>query len=371
MAAILEQQRHIVRIYDLALCGDAAVIEALAPLLTFRPQVIAVVSGDQRARAIVRLALQSCGTQIFDVDCDLRSLPPGFSFARELWQKDEHQDGKNEQNVIFKSLVSLDGRLDTLPFPSRHLLALEQYSLATPAGDLQTTMLAGQWSDTGQVLFRSPKQIVAELRCIAREHGIRHIVFLDPPLTHDLAWLQEMLYDMAAADLGIGWEGRVGYSALTTELLQQFQSAGCEVLELEFQAAEVLDSREKRAALTAVVQQAHEHGIVVRAHIMLAPPYDAIPALVDLSATFGLDDVHFSVGQQTVQQERIDQANAPLEYMAEMARIRYLSRRSRQFFIERYGPQLGPMLWRFGRAGLLGRTWQRYADGGLADPISI
>jgi len=25
---------------------------------------------------------------------------------------------------------------------------------------------------------------------------------------------------------------------------------------------------------------------------------------------------------------------------------------------------VGPMLWRVGLAGLLGRTWQRYADGG-------
>jgi hypothetical protein len=47
-----------------------------------------------------------------------------------------------------------------------------------------------------------------------------------------------------------------------------------------------------------------------------------------------------------------------------MVQSRYRSSRSRQFFIERFGPRVGPMLWRVGRAGLLGRTWQRYADGG-------
>jgi hypothetical protein len=47
-----------------------------------------------------------------------------------------------------------------------------------------------------------------------------------------------------------------------------------------------------------------------------------------------------------------------------MARSRYRSSRSRQFFIERFGPQIGPMLWRVGRSGLLGRTWWRYANGG-------
>ena len=56
--------------------------------------------------------------------------------------------------------------------------------------------------------------------------------------------------------------------------------------------------------------------------------------------------------------------NLELDNVTEMVQSRYRSSRSRQFFIERFGPRVGPMLWRVGRAGLLGRTWQRYADGG-------
>ena len=371
VAAILEQQRHIVRIYDLALSVDVSAADALAPLRTFRPHVIAFASNDPQTRAMLRSAVQPCEAQIIDLDFDLRGMQPSV-FATKISPRGRvYSDGANEQNVIFNGLTSLEGHLDSLPFPARHLLALEQYPLSTPDGDLQTTLLPGQWMAQGQVQFRSATQIIAELRCIAHEHGIRHVVFLDPPLTHDLAWLRGMLYDLAAADLGIGWEGRVCYSCLTDELLQQFQSAGCEILGLEFQAAEVLDSRDKRAALTEVVNQAHELGMMVRAHILLAPPYDAIPALVDLSATFRLDDVRFTVEQRAAQHATIEQGDAPIERMAEMARMRYLSRRRREFFFDRYGPQLGPMLWRVGRAGLLGRTWQHYADGGLGDPMSI
>ena len=54
-----------------------------------------------------------------------------------------------------------------------------------------------------------------------------------------------------------------------------------------------------------------------------------------------------------------------------MVQSRYRTSRSRQFFIERFGPRMGPMLWRVGRAGLLGRTWQRYADGGEDAGTSI
>ena len=60
-----------------------------------------------------------------------------------------------------------------------------------------------------------------------------------------------------------------------------------------------------------------------------------------------------------------------LENVAEMVQSRYRTSRSRQFFVERFGPRMGPMLWRVGRAGLLGRTWQRYADGGEEAGASV
>jgi hypothetical protein len=88
-----------------------------------------------------------------------------------------------------------------------------------------------------------------------------------------------------------------------------------------------------------------------------------MPTLVDIAATFGLDDVRFSVRHADTQAHRRSD-DMGLDNVAEMVQSRYRSSRSRQFFIERFGPRMGPMLWRVGRAGLLGRTWQRYADGG-------
>jgi hypothetical protein len=108
----------------------------------------------------------------------------------------------------------------------------------------------------------------------------------------------------------------------------------------------------------------------VRAQIELEVPYGAIPALVDMSATFGLDDVRFSVHQPVAAQEQPEAERPEPEDVAEMAHLRYRSRRSRQLFIKRFGPQLGPMLWRAGRAGLLGRTWQYYADG-VGDRVPV
>jgi hypothetical protein len=369
IAAILEQQRHIVRIYDLALCDALSFDEAAALLRVFRPHVVAIAA-DARATADVRALLKGCDAPIMNLGVGLRAFAPEQTAVQALWRMDEQPVAEYEQNVICNALLALDEDLDALPFPARHLLPLEQYPLRTPTGELQTTLLAGQPGGESGALLRGPSQIVAEIRSIAREHAIRHVAFLDPLLTHDMAWLRDLLAHLMAADLGVSWEGCVRHEHLTPELLHDFRRAGCEVLCFQFDAAEVLDTRAGRAALSAVVEQAHELGMLVRAEIELAPPYDAILALVDLSATFGLDDARFNVRARAAAPARAAEHPA-IEQVAEMARSRYRSRRSRQFFIERFGPQLGPMLWRVGRSGLLGRTWQSYANGNIAEHASV
>jgi hypothetical protein len=369
VAAILEQQRHIVRIYDLALSGAVPLVEAAAPLRAFRPHII-IIAADTHVPEEVRAALSTYDAPIMALRAMLRTSAPSQTTVQDLWQIDEQPTAEDEQNVICQALLALDEDLDTLPFPARHLLPLEEYPLRTPTGELQTTLLAGRPRSESGALLRAPSQIAAEIRSIAREHGIRHVVFADPPLTHDVAWLSQLLEQLAAADLGVGWEGHVRHEHLTLDLLRAMRRVGCEALCFHFNAAEVLDTRDQRMALSAIVEQARELGIVARAQIELEPPYDAIPALVDLSATFGLDDVHFNVRpRMAVPAPAVDQP--PIEQVAEMAQTRYRSRRSRQYFIERFGPQLGPMLWRVGRAGLLGRTLQRYANGHTTDRASV
>jgi hypothetical protein len=364
IAALLEQQRHIVRIYDLALSEMTLLADTLAPLRSFRPHIVVIASDDQAAVAATEAALAGCNAIIMSIGVGLRAPAPGEAVAQALWLMDKRPPTEDEQSVIFEALLALDDDLDSLPFPARHLLPLEQYPLFTPAGDLQTTILTGQQLGADSIIPRNPALIVAELRSVAREYGIRHMVFAGPLLTEDLDWFHDLLYHLATSDSGINWEGSVRYDCLTPDLLRMCRRAGCEILCFTFEAVEVLGSKSARTTLSSVVEQAHAMNIGVRAHIQLDPPYTAIAGLVDLSATFGLDDVRFSVPPHIVPQEQAAGDEIGLENVAEMVRSRYRSSRSRQFFIERFGPRLGPMLWRVGRAGLLGRTWQRYADGG-------
>ncbi len=57
LAALLEQQRHLVRIYDLALHDTIAMAEALTPLRAFRPHVAVIASTDPETIATIERAL--------------------------------------------------------------------------------------------------------------------------------------------------------------------------------------------------------------------------------------------------------------------------------------------------------------------------
>jgi hypothetical protein len=364
LAALLEQQRHIVRIYDLALAPEIAPTELLAPLHAFRPQLVVIAADAHAAPADTAQALAAIKARVMWLGTSLRVVSPGQAVAQALWHIDRRTNNRDEQSVIYDALLSLDDDLDSLPFPARHLLPIEQYSLVAANGDLQTTVLLAQQLTADTVILRQPALIAAELHSIAREHGIRHFLFPPPTITYDPAWLHDLLQYLASDDLTIYWEASVRYEALDTNLLQLMRRAGCERLTFEFDVEDVLLSRDKRATLMTLIRQTHELGIGVRAHIELDAPYNAVPALVDISATFGLDDVRFEIVR--ADQPGIERAiDGPmtLEEITEMARMRYRTSRSRQFFVDRFGPQLGPILWRVGRAGLLGRTWRRYAGG--------
>lgn len=364
VAALLEQQRHIVRIYDLALTRSMPLTTALGPLRAYRPHLIVIATAYPSAAAQVERALDGIDATIVRMGISLREPVPGQAVAQALWRIDDRFKRRDEQSVIFEALLTLDDDLDSLPFPARHLLPLEQYPLFTPKGELQTTILAAQQLTPGTIIPRQSSLVLAELHSVVQEHGIRHFVFPSPALTNDLSALRDLLHRFMAAGLGPCWEATVDHHVLDVDLLRLCRQAGCELLSLEFAAGDVL-SHTARAALSEFVAQTHEVGIGIRATIHLEPPYNAIPALIDVSATFGLDDVQFVVDQRVeYEHERVVGDGVTLEDVAEMARSRYRSSRSRQFFIDRFGPQFGPMLWRVGRAGLLGRTWRRYASEG-------
>lgn len=362
LAAVLEQQRHVVRIYDLALREESLRSEVLTRLYTFRPHIIVLATDDSQPAQELGAALAAHGAAIIHLSAGLRQQTPWQAVAQVAASIAPDWAPSEQQNVIFGALMALNEPLDRLPFPARHLLHLEQYRMVGPAGDLFTTVLLGQPMEQGRVVMRNPVLAIAEMRNIAYEHGIWHFSFIGAPLNADLLWADRFLMALADLDPGVNWEATADYKTLDQDLLILAQRSGCRGLHLAFDAVAVLDSREERQRLTTAVRQARELGIHMAADIYLEARYSSIPALVDMSATFGLDDVRFCVQPDAVNQyPPVDES--AMNELSNRLMSSYQESRGRQFFIDRFGQWLGPLIWRMGRTGLLGRSYQRQADG--------
>jgi hypothetical protein len=338
VAALLEQRRHIVRIYDLALDPQTPLAAAFQPLRSFRPQIV-VVAGEHEeqldAAAAVLRAEQEC--QVLPVQMSRGGLDAVHACATVLSRIDRLPGQRPRGDTAAPPLS-----LDELPFPARHLLSLESYSLRAVGGELQTTLVVAGLDHSGdQVVMREPAQITAELRGVSHEFGLRHYRITDVPVTIDRPWLLELATRLRDAELGIGWEADADAEQLDDVLIAQMARSGCESLSFHLDAASVFESTTARFQLISVVAVARQQGIFVRAHVKLEPPYESVPALVDVAATFGLDDVRFDVAQADAVSIGADDTQ-----LKAIARQIYDAGRDRQRFVTRFGPALGNLIWK-------------------------
>jgi len=355
VAAFLEQQRHIVRIYDQALYQGDPRVDYLEAIRAFRPQVTVVAADNVAEAAAVAGRVTFSGTAL-PLLLGVRDHLPPWLASHALAELNRVLPHTSEvKRLVACALLALDDDLDRLPFPARHLLALERYPLTTPEGELRTPVLIGRLRRDGTPAPRQPALLMTELRSLVQEHGVRHVMLSGLALTDDLDWLYTVLSHLSNMHLGIRWEGRVSYTRLTTTLLESFRRSGCEALTFEFAALAALESKSERDALIHTVHQARELGMRVTGHIALDPQYPAIPAVVDMSATFGLDEVRFFVSPPVEAHQY--QEPADIAALITLAREHYRASRSRQYFIDRFGTHLGTMIWYVGRTGLLGKRW--------------
>jgi hypothetical protein len=338
VATLLEQRRHIVRIYDLALEPEASLEAAIRPLRSFRPQVV-VVAGE--APELIGAAVDALHDDqhnlVLPVQMSRTGLDANHVCAGVLQWID-----KQQVTPLDPAPESGPMDVDQLPLPARHLLSLERYNLRAVGGELQTTLLVGAVeSADGRIALRSPTQIVAELRGVSREFGLRHYLIPDVPVTLDRAWLVELLTRLCDAELGVSWEATAAAEQLDDALAAHMARAGCESVHFQLEAAKVFESTVAREQLRVAVEQLRQHSVFIKATVKLVPPYESIPYLVDVAATFGLDDVRFDVARVEAASVGADETQ-----LREMARQIYDQGRDRQRFISRFGPALGNLIWK-------------------------
>ncbi len=273
IATLLEQRRHIVRIYDLALDPQAPLSTAFQPLRSFRPQVL-VVAGEQpdMLSAAVDALHEDRHQHVLPVQMSRSSLDVNQICSGAIQWIDSQRGSPAGPAEPPAGVTSIDG----LPFPARHLLSLESYDLRAVGGELQTIVLVAglDSAGSGKIALRSPTQIVAELRSVSQEFGLRHYLFPDVSITADRAWLVELLTRLCDARLNIGWEASADADQLDEALSAHMARAGCEAITLHLRAASVFELAGVRSRVRQAVTTAREQGVFVRAHVRLEPPYE-------------------------------------------------------------------------------------------------
>ncbi len=355
VAAWIEQQRHIVRIYDYALSRNIPIEQYLDAVRAFRPNIVVVAAEERMAAAEIHRILANIDATWVHLNDGLRGPTPIQSATKILEQLDLANPNDNE-SVILHSIQALEKNIDSLPVPARHLLAIERYQLKSPSGALQTNVTIGQ-TIGGTAALRNPRTIVAELRSIVHENGVWHILFEGSEITKDPAWMHDFLYGLMMERLGVSWEATVDLDALTPELLKLCRRAGCEGLIIAFDAMQALDSQTIRTKLSEVVQTSRVLDLRVRGHVTLEPLYRSIPDLVDVAATFDLDGVTFNI------REGAHGSEESIRPALTRAQDRYRILQARQHFVERYGAHLGGLIWRISQIGSIARNWHRLAGG--------
>ncbi len=169
---------------------------------------------------------------------------------------------ENGQTVIVPKTTFIED-LDSLPFPARHLLNMEQYfglkashgtrrknrfsPIITSRGCPAKCTFCSAYKVWGRKFrYRSPENIVAEMKYIKERYGIEEIMFEDDNVTLNIKRAHRLFDLMIEEKLNFVWDTPNGVAAyaLNEELIDKIKASGCYHLNLALESGSqyVLDN---------------------------------------------------------------------------------------------------------------------------------
>jgi radical SAM superfamily enzyme YgiQ (UPF0313 family) len=377
-------------------------------ILAEAPVIDYVVRGEGEA-TIVEL-IEALGG-----DRDLGSVN-GLTYRR----RGEVSPSSGRGEIVSNPDRELIADLDALPFPARHLFEPKRYGLRSPEGHPMATILSSRGCPyncsycfkgiVGRTYRqRSPENIIAELRHIIAEYGIRIFYFIDDLFTIDSRRLQAITEGLITQKLDIRWQclGRV--DRVSGEILRKMYAAGCRRIHYGIESGnqEILQRINKGIKLEQVrdaVRWTKQAGIQAKGYFMLGLPGDTEETMqqtIDLAVELDLDEAMFSLTTPfpgTRLWDELVNKRPETEYNQDFTRAYYYTSpdeevvpflnvsevpdavlgqwmhkahvalaeaRAMRLYRWAFGPWLGPMLWRISRVEPLRRIARRLMHLGL------
>ena len=432
LAAVAEQEGHKVRVHDFGLRPEAPLEAEIGEVLDFRPDLVGFTSMTTSQHSVE----QAAGPLKAELGVPLVIGGPHATTLPERTLRDPHFDflvygeGEETWRELLRALAAGDARyeriaglwwkqdghivrnaerplipdLDALPFPARHLMEIDQYPLYAPNGERMLTVLSSRGCPyncsfcfkgiVGRTYRqRSPANIVAELRQIVEQYGVRHVYFIDDLFTINVRRLDALMDAFLAEGLDIRWQCLARVDRVQPAILEKMHRAGCREIHFGVESGnlDILAATAKHIKLDQVEQAVgwtEAAGIAAKGYFMLGLPGDTEATMqqtIEFAAGLPLTEAMFSIAtpfpgtrlwDELLRQRPGTQYNADFtqayyynSYQAEIvpflnvsevsderlsqlvlaARQRFLEAKARRVYLEAFGQRLGAALWRISR----------------------
>lgn len=300
LASALRLDNHNVNIFDGTL-KNAATEDFLSCIEEFSPDIIGftVMSrGHNRVKNLISAVkktydapiiiggpqVTSCPqTVVRDLGADFGIVGEGEVTIRELVEYIERKNTNyneilgiayktKDAEVIVNKRRPLIEDLDEIPFPAWDLMPPLHYRIVPilapakkfPLAPLMTTrgcphkcsFCASNVTWQYQLRKRSPANVIAEMKLLIREFGVKEILISDDNFTADIKYAQAVCDEMLRENLNIGWQcsNGVRVDRLDINLLKKMKAAGCYSVGLGVESGSqmILDKIHKRLDLAVV-----------------------------------------------------------------------------------------------------------------------
>jgi len=144
---------------------------------------------------------------------------------------------RKDGGVVTNSRRELIEDLDDLPFPARHLLPVDRYSVLGKF--FPATIMTSRGCPfncifcSSSLLFgrrfraRSPKNVVGEVESVYDDFRCKYVEFLDDTFTLNSKRVNEICQELRDRNLGVQWVCSSRVDTITRELMQRMKDAGC------------------------------------------------------------------------------------------------------------------------------------------------
>lgn len=250
------------------------------------------------------------------------SLIEAFEGKRDILSLDGIGYRKNGE-VRIKPKTSFIEDLDKLPFPARHLLNMEKYfglkashgsrlrkrfsPIVTSRGcPASCTFCSAQKAWGRRFRYRSPGNVVAEMKHIKKKYGIEEIMFEDDNVTFNSKRAERLFDLMVEEKLDLIWDTPNGVApwTLTECIIQKMKKSGCFKLNFAIETGNqyVMDNIIKKPLkldkIKPLVNYAQKIGLDVGMFLVIGMPGETEKQMWDsfhLAAELGVYSPHISV----------------------------------------------------------------------------